>query len=136
VVLHVTRDSTAPDLNVDQVPEATREAVLHVTGSIVDARDLAHLLVNGWHVVVRDDGTFNATMGLEVGLNDVVVRAEDLAGNAVRRSFVVERTEAPPPPVEQEGESPWIVALVLVVAVIAGFLVMMMLGRFRERGGD
>ena len=81
VVLHITRDTVAPELFVDQVPATTEETQINLTGSVGDVRDIAHVLVNGWNVDIQEDGTFKALLTLSVGLNYIRVMAVDHAGN-------------------------------------------------------
>ncbi|MCK5253861.1 MAG: hypothetical protein KAQ96_12965, partial [Thermoplasmata archaeon] len=81
VVLHITRDTLAPELFVDQVPATTEETQINLTGSVGDVRDIAHVLVNGWNVDIQEDGTFKALLTLSVGLNYIRVMAVDHAGN-------------------------------------------------------
>ena len=137
VVLHITRDTVAPELSVGQVPETTKEAQINLSGSVGDVQDIAQVLVNGWHVDIREDGTFTALLTLSVGLNEIQVMAVDHADNEESKWFMVERTEAPPAAPETEEGSASILLIVLVVAFIAG-IGAMMVSRYLmgTKGGD
>lgn len=137
IVLHVIRDTIAPGLTVEQVPLTTEEAQINLSGRVGDVEDIAHVLVNGWHVEVREDGTFTTPLTLNVGQNDILVMAVDHAGNDDVERFVVERTEAPPSLEETEETTTTWFLMALIVAFLAG-LGVMFVSRYlmAKRGGD
>ena len=82
----IVRDSFAPPLSVDPVPVETTSPTVNVTG-LTEATAL--VFVNGFVVRPATDGSFYRTVSLSGGQNSIVVRAEDVAGNAVERVFTI-----------------------------------------------
>lgn len=80
-------DPTPPVLAVTQPAASTRDAVLHLTGTV---RDALTVTVNGQPAAIA--GTqFNADVPLQYGANKIVVVAMDRAGNASTAEVSVNR---------------------------------------------
>jgi len=136
VVLHITRDTLAPELFVEQVPETTEEAQINLSGSVGDVRDIAHVLVNGWQVDIQEDGTFTALLTLNVGQNDIRVMAVDHAGNEDVENITIvldQQTD------DQDGEgedgisTPQILALFAILFITGAIVTLFTLRRI-DRG--
>ncbi|MCJ2541096.1 MAG: hypothetical protein LN414_07505, partial [Candidatus Thermoplasmatota archaeon] len=136
VVLHITRDTLAPELFVEQVPETTEEAQINLSGSVGDVRDIAHVLVNGWQVDIQEDGTFTALLTLNVGQNDIRVMAVDHAGNedVENITIVLDQQTDDQNGGEDEGIStPLLLGLFAILFVLGALLTLFALRRI-ERG--
>jgi len=83
--LTVTRDTAAPPLNMDSVPEITSTKQLTVSGT---AESGAKVYINGKQVITTA-GSFSSQVALSVGTNLITVSAVDAAGNAAEYSFTV-----------------------------------------------
>jgi len=86
VPVAVTRDSMAPTLQVLAIPAETTSGSLNVSGRTDPG---ALVFINGIVVRPAADGSFYRVVALSGGPNVIVVRAEDLAGNAVEQTFPV-----------------------------------------------
>lgn len=85
-------DTHVPLVVVEPLPSLTEEQVLEIRG-IVNDPWLADLMVQGRGVAL-EDGSFSVEVRLWPGLNDIVVEAEDLAGN-LRRVTRTVRLQTP-----------------------------------------
>jgi hypothetical protein len=101
-------DATKPSLVIDIPLRITTENNLLVISGTVSDANFKRLLVAGREQPVIN-GRFSASVSLEEGLNTIVVRAEDKAGN--ENTIVIRATRKVPP-------SPAIY-LVFVVAIVA-----------------
>ncbi len=93
VVLEVVRDTHAPGLTVHDMPRAVDDDYINITGRVHNIEDLALLTINDVPVKPRDDGYFEAFVGLDLGNNTFVVRAIDEAGNQDIVSVNIDRTK-------------------------------------------
>jgi hypothetical protein len=93
VVLSVVRDTQPPGLTVHGMPRAVVHDYINITGRIHNIEDLALLTINDVPVKPKDDGYFEAFVGLEMGNNTFVVRAADQAGNEDIVSVNIDRTK-------------------------------------------
>ncbi|HKZ48398.1 MAG TPA: S8 family serine peptidase [Thermoplasmata archaeon] len=110
----VTRDTAAPTLNLTPLPESVTAGTVTVAGT---AEPGATVLVNGFPVTPAANGGFSKDLDLAPGLNQVEVRVLDAAGNEnVARSSLVFALPA------RGGISGLALALILVVAAVAGFV--------------
>jgi len=125
MLLTVHRDTVAPSLSVSSPVDGSRtyNTQVEVLGS-TDAG--VTLTVNGEQVNVGLDGNFSRmSLALELGQNNITVKAQDSAGNFRLLVIRVTRDESlpppPPPPVaepekgELETLLPWIVILLIIV---------------------
>lgn len=80
LVLHL--DRTPPDLLLDDLPDITRKQEVTVRGSAFDPLEVS-VSINGNLVAKVRDGTFEATIVLSLGLNELTIEAVDAVGNRV-----------------------------------------------------
>jgi hypothetical protein len=87
--LVIVMDKAPPHLRVDDLPEATNEQMLTVSGSVRDILEVS-VLVNGDLVGRTMNGTFEATVVLSIGPNQLTIEAVDAVGNrvSVRRTVI------------------------------------------------
>lgn len=90
--LTVTRDTTAPQLEVNSLQGAT------VTGSNTvltgKAEPNSTITVNGVQTAVGADGTWSATVALKPGANQVTIAATDAAGNTTTETQTIQYAPA------------------------------------------
>src|SRR5207249_4886298 len=113
---NVTRDTTAPALVLDAIPDRTTDARLIVTGH---ADPLSIVTVNGFVVPLVGD-RFSRNVSLSGGDNRIVVRAEDAAGNVEERKVDISL-------VSVQSSSGWIAAI--AAGGIVAFAIAFLLGR-------
>ena len=112
---NVTRDTAAPSLTLDAVPQRVTEGRVIVSGR---AERGSIVTVNGAVVPLIGD-QFSRNVTLSGGSNIIVVRAEDGAGNALERRIAVSYVL---PPATPTGP---------IASIVGGAVVAF--GRFHER---
>ncbi|HRC94203.1 MAG TPA: caspase family protein [Tenuifilaceae bacterium] len=70
---------------------ATTDSSMTVKGKASDESGIYQVLVNGFEAKVDSNGIFEASIPLEIGRNEIAIRAVDLRQNAVEKKFFVLR---------------------------------------------
>lgn len=68
--------------------------MLFVQGTATDKSGIFEVTVNGQNASLRDNQTFETTLALKQGRNEIVIRAVDIFENSIERKFVVIRRDA------------------------------------------
>jgi hypothetical protein len=111
LVVVVSKPTDAPLITVDKYDAETEEKTADITGSIADATGTQlSLTINGSNVPVNTDGTFTATVDLNVGDNSFSLSAKNTYGNEGTSTVKIKRTEPeatpePTPEVTAEPEA-------------------------------
>lgn len=90
--LHILRDTTAPTLNIQGIPELTNRTSLEIRGST----DGERLSITTTGIDIPVNGDFSILVELEEGSNEFVIEATDTAGNvatATVRTFLDQRLD-------------------------------------------
>ena len=80
------------------------EKSIFVKGTASDENGIYEVVVNGNDAKLNADGTFEATVLLKVGRNDIVIRSMDTKQNSVEKRFVVYRIDSPSQKVKSDTE--------------------------------
>ena len=92
-------DRTAPEIifSDPQLEKKNKKFVENYTfiirGEAIDRDGILNVLVNGKRANLRADGSFAAKIKLGVGLNDVLVQAEDINNNVAETKLTIIREE-------------------------------------------
>ncbi|HCT64737.1 MAG TPA: hypothetical protein DIC60_05655 [Lachnospiraceae bacterium] len=70
----------APELEVDDIPSATNEDTVEISGSVYDALDSAVVVYINDKKVSSGNGSFSTTFSLEEGINNISVNATNSYG--------------------------------------------------------
>jgi len=92
-------DQSPPNVDLDEQPIETQDAVLTVTGAV---RDAALIKVNGTPVTTAD-GYLRVDIDLRIGPNTIRVQAWDAAGNLLERTVKVTRVQGTAASIELTG---------------------------------
>ncbi|HOP04011.1 MAG TPA: caspase family protein [Tenuifilaceae bacterium] len=71
------------------------EKSIFIKGTASDENGIYEVVINGNDAKLNSDGTFEATILLKVGRNDIVIRSMDTKQNSVEKRFVVYRIDSP-----------------------------------------
>lgn len=130
----ITRDTVAPTLTIsipeDQVDSTTGEALvgrITITGTV--SSDVTIVAVNGLPVV-PSNGAFSKDVTLSFGANEIMVIAEDEAGNVATQGLSV--TWSPESKVTKQTYTTLILTALAIVLLIIGLLIGLMVGRKPE----
>lgn len=112
----VSVDSVPPSIDLYGISDYIYSSSDKITISGKTEAD-AVLTINGEQHELEDSGSFTATISLRNGRNNIVIEAQDVAGNMISRSFTVDRTTATGTASEDNKNSgfkfPWIIAAAL-----------------------
>ncbi len=103
----IVRDSLAPALTVETVPDTVSQRTLTLRGTVSGQ---ATLTLNG-DLVLAPGGAFEETVELSRGLNILVLEAVDSAGNPTERRIAVSYA----PPASGVGPLGWVLLPVLLI---------------------
>lgn len=70
---------------------ATTDESMVIKGKVTDESGIYEVVVNGTEATMGNDGSFEANVPLEVGKNEIIIRAVDLRQNSVEKKFFVLR---------------------------------------------
>jgi len=70
---------------------ATTDDNILVKGKVADENGIFAVVINGIEATLNSDGTFNATVPLAVGKNEIAIRATDIRQNSIEKKFFVLR---------------------------------------------
>jgi len=70
---------------------ATTEDKIQVKGKVADESGIFGVIINGIDANLNSDGTFNASVPLSVGKNEIAIRVTDIRQNSVEKKFFVLR---------------------------------------------
>lgn len=73
---------------------ATTESSVTVKGKASDENGIYAVVINGIDATLNADGTFNATVPLTVGKNEIAIRATDTRQNSIEKKFFILRKGA------------------------------------------
>jgi len=130
-VITVTKDKTPPDLKLDSIPTIVVQYSVSITGQTTPG---ARVKVNGFDATVASDGKFERTVQLSAGMNIIVVRASDSAGNVVETRVGIYYTSSFKPEAGGSGgylgmpPSAW-AAILVVAGIIMGLVLSPVLAR-------
>lgn len=86
--LVLLRDTEAPVVAIDTVPDLTNSTAITVSGNISDLTRV-EVTLNERYVPVTVDGTFSIDLNLSLGPNPLVLEFTDAVGNKVRKRYDV-----------------------------------------------
>lgn len=89
----IAKDKQPPILNIDPLPELTKEEKVNVMGT---TEPDCVVFVNGTRAVVDSTGKFLATVTLQNGVNKIIITTKDPSGNETEKMVVVEMDNIPP----------------------------------------
>jgi hypothetical protein len=124
LVLHITWDSSPPELRVVSPPRSTTEEMLLLNGTT----EGVVVRVNGVPVPVVE-GAFSVPVHLSMGINTFEIVAEDPAGNVASYTVSIERSEAGSVTAREGLGLDWLTLLPLIVTVVALVTTAVMLRR-------
>jgi formylglycine-generating enzyme required for sulfatase activity len=87
-------DMTPPALQLDPPPAGTRDSLIHLRGRVRDEAPWIEVRV-GQSARRVESGEFELPVALRAGRNELLLEAEDPAGNTSTQVVVVERWEVP-----------------------------------------
>ncbi len=124
-------DNTPPTVTITFPLDGatTKEGEIVLSGVTDDVR--SKVWINDIPVGIRNDGTFEMTVALEMGANDFDVKNRDRAGNEGTTSVSIKRQEKQ----EVQESSVGMMAMALVIGLVVGIVVMYVIGR-RSAGPD
>lgn len=70
---------------------ATTDQSIHLIGKVTDKSDIYQVAVNGYQAALNTDGRFEVDVPLQVGKNEIIIRAVDVHKNSTERKFFVRR---------------------------------------------
>ena len=109
----VTVDSVPPSIDLYGISDRiyTSDSSITISGKTEAS---AVLTINGEEQDLDEDGSFIATLSLLKGQNNIVLEAQDAAGNKISRTFTADYTDTPgTPSVEKGSNIPWLLILAL-----------------------
>jgi hypothetical protein len=80
------------------------EQSIFVKGTAVDESGIFEVVINGKNATLKPDGTFESSVLLKMGRNDIVIRVMDIYENSVERRFIVHRKDSPDQKVASDTE--------------------------------
>jgi hypothetical protein len=89
----VTRDQAPPSLELDKLPELTKEETVYVSGKTEPG---CYVMVGGQTVPVDPTGRFRMLVKLTLGKNEIKVVTIDSAGNKSEKIVTIEMDNVPP----------------------------------------
>jgi len=96
-------DNTAPMIAVLPALE-TNEAIVEISGGIIDASTIVDVRVGGRSIELNADGTFSIRRGVAVGESELVVTALDVWGNEAEKRIRITRHAPVEAPVAEESQ--------------------------------
>ena len=84
--ISVRRDSTAPSLSLEAIPDTVSTKQITISGN---AESGSKVFVNGKQVITSSNGEFSTQVSLSTGSNLISISAVDAAGNSAEHSFSV-----------------------------------------------
>jgi len=69
----------------------TTESNITVKGNASDENGIYEVVINGLEATLNSDGTFEATVPLAIGKNEIAIRASDIRQNSVEKKFFILR---------------------------------------------
>ncbi len=133
----VTRDTTPPELVLDDMPGVVSDGIITIRGRTTPGTIVK---VNGYDATVEVGGTFYRDVQLSAGMNVIVVRADDIADNVIERRIGIYYTSEYMPEAGGSGGylgiSPiaW-AAILIVLGIVLGFILYFLfikLGLFKK----
>ena len=130
----VVRDTEAPSLVIDDLPEVVTEGIVTVSGRTSTG---VRVKINGFEATINADGTFSEQVQLSYGMNYIVVRVTDDADNVneMRAGIYYASSFAPEAggPGGYLNMSPGVWA---AIAVLLGLVIALVLSiLFKPKGG-
>jgi len=115
------RDTTPPTLTLDDLDPTVNSGGLNLSGSSTGA---SLILVNGRILLPQTDGSFWFDLELSPGRNDLIIVAEDPAGNRATEFRSVEWVGTP-----ARGISGLVAGIAIAIAVVAGLFLALLFFR-------
>ena len=98
LVVVVKKPTDAPAISLGSYDDETEESTAVIKGTVTDPTGTAiTLTVDGKAVAVNSDGSFEATVSLSEGDNDIEISAKNAYGNESKQSVTIVKKAAPTP---------------------------------------
>jgi tetratricopeptide (TPR) repeat protein len=74
-------------------PVPNRISQIAMVGRVTDPGGVTQVMVGDEEAPINKNGDFKATVGLQVGNNDIYIQATDLSGNSITKSYFIYRDD-------------------------------------------
>jgi len=106
VSVQVTKPGDAPAIKVTDYFEVTEDASMTIKGTATDKNGAVDLTCNGKDVAVSSNGSFETTVSLSVGINNIKFTATNKYGVEAVKNITIERKASASKPSEEPKTEP------------------------------
>lgn len=108
----VTKDIIAPKFTIQKIDEISNKSEVDIIGVVTETNIVE---INGNEVVTNQNGQFQYTFPLEIGDNNIEIRAVDAAGNETVNTYLVSRVKV--------NYIPLFIVIGVIILGVGGFFV-------------